>query len=74
MFFAETQRKIVPPYLPPDPLHCNVFGPPNDCFDLMEEVFRNEEVTDFYKRHHEKRSGDAAGGKFERKAVNKSLE
>ena len=56
-------------YLPPDPLHCNVLGPPNDCFDLMEEVFRNEEVTDFYKRHHEKRSGDAAGGKFERKSV-----
>ena len=56
-------------YLPPDPLHCNVLGPPNDCFDLMEEVFGKEELTAFYKRHHEKRSGEAAGGKFDGKAV-----
>lgn len=27
--------------LPPDPLHCNVLGPPNDLFDLMEKVFTN---------------------------------
>ena len=55
--------------LPPDPLHCNVLGPPNDLFDLMEKVFTKEKVTDFYKRNNEKRSGEAAGGKFEGNSI-----
>ena len=55
--------------LPPDPLHCNVLGPPNDLFDLMEKVFTKESVTEFYKRNNEKRSGEAAGGKFDGKSI-----
>ena len=39
--------------LPPDPLYCNVLGPPNDVFDLMEKVFTKEKVTEFYKRNNE---------------------
>ena len=56
-------------HLPPDPLHVNVLGPPKNLFDLMEKVFSKEKVTDFYRRHNEKRSGDAAGGKFDGKAI-----
>ena len=56
-------------HLPPDPLHVNVLGPPKNLFDLMEKVFSKEKVTDFYRRHNEKRSGDAPGGKFDGKAI-----
>ena len=35
----------------------------------MEKVFSKEKVTDFYRRHNEKRSGDAAGGKFVGEAI-----
>ena len=38
----------------------------------MEKAFSKEKVTDFYRRHNEKRSGDAAGGKFDRKAIKTS--
>ena len=55
--------------LPPDPLHCNVLGPPNDLFDLMEKVFSEEKMTEFYTRNNEKRSGEAAGGKFEGNSI-----
>ena len=41
--------------------HVNVLGPPKNLFDLMEKVFSKEKVTDFYRPHNEKRSGDAAG-------------
>ena len=56
-------------HLPPDPLHVNVLGPPNNLFDLMETVFQKDKVNDFYRRHNEKRSGEAAGGKFDGKAI-----
>ena len=38
-------------------------------FDLMETVFQKDKVNDFYRRHNEKRSGEAAGGKFDGKAI-----
>ena len=44
-------------------------GPPKSLFDLMEKVFSKEKVTDFYRRHNEKRSGGAARGKFDGKAI-----
>ena len=56
-------------HLPPDPLHVNVLGPPNDVFDLMEKVFSKEKVTEFYTRNNQKRSGEAAGGKFDGKSI-----
>ena len=55
--------------LPPDPLHCNVLGPPNDLFDLMEKVFSKDKVTAFYQRNNERRSGEAAGGKFDGNSI-----
>ena len=59
-------------HLPPDPLHVNVLGPLNNVFDLMEKDFSQEKVTDFCRQHNEKRSGDAAGGKFDEKAIETS--
>ena len=38
-------------------------------FDLMEKAFSKEKVTDFYRRHNEKRSGDAPGGKLDGKPI-----
>ena len=38
-------------------------------FDLMEKAFSKEKVTDFYRRHNEKRSGGAPGGKLDGKPI-----
>ena len=70
-FFSFWYRKtidnsLVGKHLPLDPLHVNLLGPPKNLFDLMEKVFSKEKVTDFYRRQNEKRSGDAASGKFDR--------
>ena len=35
----------------------------------MEKVFTKEKVTEFYTRNNEKRSGEAAGGKFEGNSI-----
>ena len=37
----------------------------------MEKVFTKEKVTEFYTRNNEKRSGEAAGGKFEGNSLKK---
>ena len=72
--FSFWYRKIidnswVEKHLQPDPLHVNVLSPSKKLFDLMEKVFSKEKVTDFYRPHNEKRSGDAARGKFDGKAI-----
>ena len=48
---------------PPDPLHCNLLGPRNDCLDKMEELWKDI-MFSFYKRHSLSKSGQGVGGKF----------
>ena len=47
---------------PPNPLHCNIIGPGNDCVDLMESKWP-EEMKQFFQKHSLEKSGDAIGGK-----------
>ena len=48
---------------PPDPLHCNLLGPMNDAIEKME-FYWQDVMTEFYRRHALKKSGQSAGGKF----------
>ena len=38
--------------LPPDPLHVNILGPPNDVLELLEENYPVEMTEEFYMRHN----------------------
>ena len=40
----------------PDPLHCNLLGPGNDCLDKIEELGKDI-MFSFYKRHAMSKSG-----------------
>ena len=50
--------------LPPDLLHVNILGPPNDVLELLEEMYPVEMKEEFYVRHNLKKFGEAQGGKF----------
>ena len=44
---------------PPDPLHCNLLGPMNDAIEKME-FYWQDVMTEFYRRHALKKSGQSA--------------
>ena len=46
-----------------NPLHINLLGAGNDVRECLEKHFPND-MDNFYKSLHLKKSGQAAGGKF----------
>ena len=60
---SEKENEEVMKTFPPDPLHCNLLGPGNDCLDMMEKQW-SDLMAAFYKKHALSKSGQGIGCQY----------